>query len=397
MPAIASVQASANGRYFESADGEPFFWLGDTQWQLARDFTLDDVESIVRRRKQQGFNVLLVMLTGVGDGTRANVNGHTPWLAHDPATPNEAYFRHVDDALHIAENAGMVVVLGVFHQLHVTRITTDNARGYARWVAERYGGRPNVVWSMYPRATDEYIPVTRELVAGLMSVDEDRLITVHPDPSPASSSFIQDAPWLACHMIQSWAHLDKLVEMVAAAYALHPPKPVVMAEGAYEDPLTDEYAMAITPLMVRQQAYASCLAGGFHVYGHTDMWKRPAKWEAALDAPGAKHMGVLRDVLCDLSWADLVPDMRLLADGPSHALDCAARAADGSWALVYAAESDVVTVEPGALGASSVRATHIDPTTGERSDLGVHAGTGAIRFPAGEPTADGLVLLRPVG
>ena len=40
------IRVSANGRYFESADGEPFFWLGDTQWQLARDFTLDEVRSL---------------------------------------------------------------------------------------------------------------------------------------------------------------------------------------------------------------------------------------------------------------------------------------------------------------------------------------------------------------
>ncbi|MBT3266406.1 DUF4038 domain-containing protein [Candidatus Poribacteria bacterium] len=390
------IRVSANGRYFESADGEPFFWLGDTQWQLARDFTLDEVDAIVRGRQRQGFNVLLVMLTGVGDGTRANVNGDAPWLADDPMTPNEAYFQHVDDALRVAQDAGMVVVLGVFHQLHVTRITTDNARRYARWVAERYGDNSNIVWSMYPRAADQFVPVTRELVAGLMSVSDERLISVHPDPSPASSSFMPEAEWLACHMIQSWAYLDVLVEMVAADYALHPPRPVVMAEGAYEDPLTDEYRMAITPLMVRQQAYASCLAGGFHVYGHTDMWKRPANWEAALDAPGATQMRVLRDVLCDLSWVDLVPDTGLLADGPSHALDCAARAADGSWALVYVAEGGTVDVRSESLGASSLRATRIDPSTGERSDLGAHAGSGAVELNAGEPGSDGLLLLRPL-
>ncbi len=395
MRAVPSIHVSANGRYFCSASSEPFFWLGDTQWQLVRDFTLDEVDAIAGRRRQQGFNVLLVMLTGVGDGTRPNVNGDVPWTDHNPATPNEAYFEHADSALRIAERAGMVVVLGVYHQLHVNRITPRNARDYATWVAERYGDSPNIVWSMYPRATDEFIPVTQELVAGLRAVNEDRVITVHPDPSPASSSFLHDEDWMACNMIQSWRYLDKLVDMVAADYALQPTKPVVMAEGAYEDPLTDEYGIAITPLMVRQQAYASYLAGGFHTYGHTDMWKRPANWEAALDAPGARQMRILRDALCDLSWPDLLPDMDLLADGRSHPLDCAARAADGSWGLIYLAEGGAAYVNPGSLGAQHVSVTHIDPTTGERRGLGVHRGSGVARLDASEAGSDALLLLRP--
>jgi Protein of unknown function (DUF4038) len=35
---IAPVRVSANGRYFVDRQGQPFFWLGDTQWQLFRDY-----------------------------------------------------------------------------------------------------------------------------------------------------------------------------------------------------------------------------------------------------------------------------------------------------------------------------------------------------------------------
>jgi len=31
------LQVSSNQRYFQTADGNPFFWLGDTGWLLFRN------------------------------------------------------------------------------------------------------------------------------------------------------------------------------------------------------------------------------------------------------------------------------------------------------------------------------------------------------------------------
>src|SRR5262249_41753820 len=125
---MSSLKVSPNGRYFVDDRGAPFFWLGDTQWELFRAVTQEEAAEIIQRRLRQRFTVLQVMVTGVGDGTAPNRAGQTPWEGNDPATPNEAYFRNADDVIQQAGQEGMILVLGVFHQLQVDRITPANAR-----------------------------------------------------------------------------------------------------------------------------------------------------------------------------------------------------------------------------------------------------------------------------
>ncbi|MCC6353233.1 MAG: DUF4038 domain-containing protein, partial [Verrucomicrobiae bacterium] len=218
---MTSIKISPNGRYFLDSAGAPFFWLGDTQWQLTRDVPLPDVHEILRVRKKQGFSAFQVMLTGVGEGLLPNVEGQKPWLNDDPATPNDAFFRHADKVIAAAGEVGMILVLGIYHQEQAKRITPDNARAYARWIAHRYKAAPNIIWTMYPKAKPEFVPVCRELAAGLREVDASggasgghasggHLITLHPDPSPTSSSFIHDEPWLDFNMNQPCLQYEKL-------------------------------------------------------------------------------------------------------------------------------------------------------------------------------------------
>ena len=90
------IGVSQNGRYFVAANGDPFYFLADTQWELFRRYSLSEAKLILENRKAKGFTVVMVMLTGVGDGTGPNLDGHHPWLDDNPATPNPAYFAYVD-------------------------------------------------------------------------------------------------------------------------------------------------------------------------------------------------------------------------------------------------------------------------------------------------------------
>ncbi len=90
------IQVSTNGRYFVDRKGQPVFWLGTTQWELFRGYTLEDAQLILDKSKDKGFVFVQTMLVGVGDGTRTSVYGQKPWLNDDPRTPNEAYFRNAD-------------------------------------------------------------------------------------------------------------------------------------------------------------------------------------------------------------------------------------------------------------------------------------------------------------
>jgi hypothetical protein len=396
MSAIGPIRVSENRRYFVNQNGEPFFWLGDTQWQLCRDFPLADVEVILQDRKRKGFSVLQIMLTGVGNGSKPNCNGDPPWLDSGPVAPNESYFHHADTVLNRIGESGLVCALGVYHQVQASSLTAANARAYASWIASRYRDMPHLIWSMYPAARPEFIPVVREVAAGLQEGDRgSHLITVHPDPAPASSSFIHQEDWMACNMIQPWGHLDKIVPMVSEDYLRTPIKPVVMAEGAYEDPSDSEYGFVVTPHLVRQQAYWSYLSGAMHTYGHTDFWKHPSQWRGALNAPGASQMRVLRDLFTARDWWHLVPETSLLM--PSKAVELAQHVAaisiQGDWAMAYLGQRAAISIRMDRLSVDEVAASWVDPRTGQVNAIGLFPTSGTQSFTPPEGWEDAVLLL----
>src|ERR1044072_3974575 len=61
-PSPQALKISPNGRYFMTADGKPFFWLGDTGWLLFSKLKREEVIKYLDDRKQKGFNVIQVMV-----------------------------------------------------------------------------------------------------------------------------------------------------------------------------------------------------------------------------------------------------------------------------------------------------------------------------------------------
>src|SRR4051794_25377799 len=107
-PNFAPLAVSANGRYFVDAAGSPSFWLADTAWPLFSQYSLSEAEHYLARRAEQGFSVVQGVLawplgTGYEQPTpNRNYRGDLPWLDNNPATPNEAYFEHVEHLLTFA-------------------------------------------------------------------------------------------------------------------------------------------------------------------------------------------------------------------------------------------------------------------------------------------------------
>lgn len=391
------VKVSPNGRYFVDQKGQPVFWLGTTQWQLFRDYSLADARTIIERSKANGFNFAQVMLMGVGDGTKPNIHGDKPWIGDDPLTPNEAYFRNVDAVVRIAREDNFNISMTLYHQRYRKAITLEKARAWAKWVASRYKDVPTIVWSMTPEAKPEFVPVLRELAAGLREGDGGaHLITFKPDPAPYSSSFIHGESWLDFDSMQTWKSVELIYPFVTKDYHLKPVKPVLMAEGAYEH--GSEYGFDVTPLWVRRQAYYSYLAGGHHTYGHNDSWRVLPTWKQALDAPGAVQLGILRKTFQSLDeWWRLVPDQDLLDRGGTtdgQVLNLAARHEDGHWALAYLASKAAVSIKLGKLEAGSVvKAVWMDPRDGKRRPAGTFTDRGLASFSTPEGWDDALLIL----
>ncbi|MDH4092805.1 MAG: DUF4038 domain-containing protein, partial [Cyclobacteriaceae bacterium] len=54
----AQIKVAPNNRFLETTDGKPFFWLGDTDWELFHRMTREEAEELINIRSGQGFNVL---------------------------------------------------------------------------------------------------------------------------------------------------------------------------------------------------------------------------------------------------------------------------------------------------------------------------------------------------
>jgi hypothetical protein len=233
--APGAIRVSQNGRYFVDAKGAPFYFLADTQWELFRRFSLADARLILEDRKAKGFTVVMVMMTGVGSGTGPNLDGQHPWLNDDPTKPNLAYFAQVDEIVRLALTNDLQLLIGIYHQTYGGRMTVDNATQWAAWVTARYRDYPNILWTLYPKANANSKPLITKLAEGIEKGDRGRhLISIHPDPSPATSSFMHAEPWLSFNCIQVWNQIHSVYPMTSADYRRTPAKPVAMVEGVYE-------------------------------------------------------------------------------------------------------------------------------------------------------------------
>ena len=394
---VYPVKASENRRYFVDQKGEPVFWLGTTQWQLFREYNLEDARTILQKTKEKGFAFVQVMLMGVGDGTKPNVYGEKPWIDDNPLTPNIAYFTNVDAVLQIAREHNLVISMTVFHQRYRKSITLDKARPWAKWIAQRYKDAPNIVWSMTPEAKPESRPILRELAAGLHEGDGgSHLITLKPDPAPHPPGFLHDEDWLDFSGMQTWKWVERIYPMITEDYNLKPVKPVLMAEGAYEH--GSEYGFDVTPLWIRRQAYYSYLSGAHHTYGHNDSWRVLPTWKQALDAPGAAQMGILKKIFLDRKeWWNLVPDQSVFATGGNtngQVLNLAARHKDGQWALAYLGSKASPSINMSRIGSTKVQAAWIDPRTAEATQIGDFSNTHPRSFSTPDGWEDALLLLK---
>lgn len=402
---MSALRVSENGRYFVR-EGAPFFWMGDTAWSLVNRYTPAEAEEYLEHRRRQGFNVVHVMaLFDGGPGITtpaADRQNELPFLDWNPATPNEAYFRSLDHVVRLAREKDFILVIlpcggsgGSFVKQKQV-FTRDNVRDYGRWLGERYRNEPHIVWSNgFDLKPWEFEELTHEFAAGLQEGDPpDRLITYHP-AGGASSSYFHHHPWLAANLIQTWADYTRIYPMVHHDSLRAPTKPVVHAEGAYEE--GPEYPTGpITPLLARRQAYWACLAGGFHTYGHNDMWRCNATWRQSLDSPGARHMGILKGIFTAREWWKHVPDQSVFAlgAGGDRTLNAAARSSDGDSVLVYLSSPTTVSVRMDRItAAGTVRARWVNPETGEETAIGEFPNTGTRAFTTPAGREDAVLLL----
>ena len=60
--AVYPVKVSENGRYLVDQQNDPVFWLGTTQWQIFREYTLEEARITIESIRKNGFSFIQAML-----------------------------------------------------------------------------------------------------------------------------------------------------------------------------------------------------------------------------------------------------------------------------------------------------------------------------------------------
>jgi hypothetical protein len=419
---IERLRVSENHRYLEYQNGKPFFYLGDTAWELFHRLNREEATRYLTNRAQKGFTVIQATVLSEADGlTAPNPYGDLPLIGGDPSKPNEAYFRHVDFIVNKAAELGLVVGMlptwgSYWSSSRKPIFTPANARQYGRFLGTRYKDKP-IIWILggdQSITNDQERAIIDAMAAGLAEGDGGtHLKTFHPRGPGDSSLQLNDAPWLDFNMYQS-SHASRDHDNGLYAehdYTLKPEKPTLDGENRYEMLPIGFYFRGMSGLVrfddydVRQSAYWSLLAGACgHTYGDNSLWQMykppttkapqsmaprqdqtPAErfkdpwlgaegsalganipWYEAMDHPGAFQMRFVRRLFESLPFTRLVPDQHIILNGPTsgEAKVRAARSSDGSFAIFYSPRGESFALDKSIIKAERVREIWYDPRYG---------------------------------
>jgi hypothetical protein len=388
----AVLEISDNQRHLQdAATGTPFFLTGDAAWSLIAELPLEDAVAYLDDREAKGFNFLMVNLIEHEFASNAPLNyyGEAPFSGAPFSSPNESYFAHADQVVAAAETRGIVVLLDPVYLGYqcgsqgwcqeIAAATMSEMRNWGRYVGARYSAFDNIVWLIGGDA--DPTPVAdklREVVAGIREFDTVHLITAHNQPETEAVD-----PWLGDDWVEVnsvYTYSTVLYGRCRDAYARSPIVPYFLLESAYEN----EHSS--TPQNLRAQSYWAALAGAFgHVFGNCPIWHFGSSsswcgltdWEGELDSPGSFSMQHYRRLFESRRWTELVPDLNstvLVAGSGSYGsvtYATAASAADGSSIIAYLPTPRTVTIDPGALTGSEIRAWWYDPSDGSAAEIGV--------------------------
>jgi len=402
--AVQRLKISDNRRFLVHEDGTPFFWLGDTAWELFHKLNREEAELYLRNRSERRFTVIQAVALAEFEGvTTPNAYGRLPLRKneagrYDPSLPDTGgeydYWAHVDYIVDTAAAHGLYIALLPTWGDKINRMwgkgpeifDASNARAYGRWLGERYRDRSNVVWVLggdRPLNVMSHFEVNRALAEGLREGDGgSHLITFHPKGGESSSHHVHDEGWLDFNMIQS-GHGEGIqanYAFVESDYGRTPVKPTLDAEPCYEDhPIGFRAENGyFDQADVRKAAYYAVFAGGFgHTYGHHSIWSmttEPADyfimtWKDAILRPGAAQMKHLRALIESRPFLERVPDQSLLARNYPGANYMAGTRGE-TYAFIYCPNGLPAAVAMGILKGDRVTAAWFDPRTGETRAIG---------------------------
>ncbi|HMO64538.1 MAG TPA: glycoside hydrolase family 140 protein [Verrucomicrobiota bacterium] len=411
------LKISENRRFLVTTEGRPFFWLGDTAWELFHRLDREQAEKYLQNRAERRFSVIQAVALAELDGLNVpNPYGHRPLHDNDPARPNDAYFEHVDWIVRRANELGIHVGLlptwgdkwnrkwGVGPEI----FTPQNAEAYGEWLGRRYR-EAGLIWILggdRPVEGDRHKEITRALARGLRRGDGGaHLMTWHPGGGQGSAQYFHEEDWLDFNMRQNGhaAEFTGRYDATRKDYDRTPVKPVLDGEPIYEDhPVSfkaNELGHSIAS-DVRRPLYWNLFTGAFgHTYGHHSVWQmwEPGRdpvnhplmpWFEAIHQPGAAQMQHGRALMESRPFLTRIPDDSVIVTdrvpasipGAGRYRLVATRDAEGGHAMVYAPAGRAFRVRMEVIRGPSVKAWWFNPRNGLATEIGTFPNQGEREF-----------------
>jgi hypothetical protein len=424
----AQIRVSENKKFLIDKDNKPFFWLGDTDWELFHRLTREEAKDFLEIRKQQGFNVIQAVALAEFNGIREpNRYGDWPLNNEDPTqlaiTPGSDpsnqyeydYWDHVDFVINTAADMGMYIGLLPTWGDKLAHMWGDgpvifneqNAEVFGSILAKRYAKQWNVIWVLGGDRPAVYSwkikeeekkyddrPLWRAMARGIESIlGKEAFITYHPaGGSNSTSQYIQEEPWLDMNAFQS-GHGSREADAwnwVTRDLSYKPQKPTLDMEPCYEDhpvnPWDGKWTKQrgyFTAYDVRARIYRGIFAGACGVtYGHHQIWQFMNKdfyqpinpgdtiipWRKAARAMAAEQMQHLKKLMLSRPYETRIGDQSLIKSevGKSYIdLVYATRNEDGSYAMIYLPQNKPVSIDLSKISGSLKNSWWFDPRTGK--------------------------------
>ncbi len=419
-PTPTRLKVSANRRFLTHADNTPFFWLGDTAWEIAHRLDRSEVLIYLQSAVDNGINVIqFAALTELSQLTEPNAYDDLPLIDKNPTKPAVTpgnnpslaseydYWDHVDYIIDIAESLGIYVALlpswGSYlwenkGQRSDPIFQAKNATEYGEWLGRRYAEKNNMIWVLGgDRIPDsrEKLTIVRNMAKGLELGGGTQIKTYHPWGGKSSSDYFHDDDWLDFNSYQS-GHPSRdyaNYNFAQSDYAKVSIKPTIDIEPRYEH-LPIKFNLAngrFDAYDTRQAAYWSLFAGAFgHTYGHNSIWQMyeadqdPAigvssYWMEAIHAEGRTTMKWLRALIEARPILDRIPDQSLIADDLSGANKIMGTRGD-DYAFIYSSSGHSFSINMGKISGETVSASWYNPRTGGFTYINHYPNTGKKTF-----------------
>lgn len=393
---MRKLKVHGNKRCLCWENGEPFYYLGDTAWELFHRLTREEVQEYLDVRARQEFNVIQAVALGEFEGlTVPNAYGRVPFLLDIKGNPvveaddiGESYWKHMDWCIQEMGKKQMFVGLlptwGDKFNLKWGKgpeiFNPENAYAYGKWIGERYRDYWNVIWILggdRPLECKRHIDIIDAMAEGIREMDGNHLMTYHPCGETSSVDFVPDKDYIDFHTVQSGHGLGGLESYIFLSKTREAErKPFMDSEPRYEDHpacFKPEWGYYWSDEDVRQNAYWDMMEGACgHTYGNHAVWgfntERtdyfPFTWKEVLDHPGAEQMKYVKKLRFSREFFDFRPAPELICQKDmvlGH--QCAGRGKD--YAYIYTPYGLPIEAELGEMGKGPVRLSWYNPRTGE--------------------------------